>query len=65
MLKGIHVPALVLCGENDKPYPVVYYELMRSLIPNSTLVIVEKVGHLSTLEQPKAVTNALIEWLER
>lgn len=64
MLKGINVPALVLCGEDDKPCPVERHELMHSLIPNSTLVIVEKAGHLSTLEQPEAVTNALIEWLE-
>ena len=65
MLKRMHVPALVLCGEDDKPCPVERHELMHSLIPNSTLVIVEKAGHLSTLEQPKAVTNALIAWLEK
>lgn len=65
MLKGINVPALVLCGEDDKPCPVERHELMYSLIPNSTLVIIEKAGHLSTLEQPEAVTNALIAWLEK
>lgn len=65
MLKGVDVPALVLCGEDDKPCPVERHELMHSLIPNSTLVIVEKAGHLSTLEQPEAVTNALIAWLEK
>lgn len=65
MLKGIRVPTLVLCGEDDKPCPVERHELMHSLIPNSTLVIVEKAGHLSTLEQPEAVTNALVAWLEK
>mgnify|MGYP002525159974 CR=1 FL=1 len=65
MLKRIHIPALVLCGEDDKPCPVERHELMHSLISNSTLVIVEKAGHLSTLEQPEAVTNALIAWLEK
>ncbi|MBL4871817.1 MAG: alpha/beta hydrolase [Rhodobacteraceae bacterium] len=65
LLKEIDVPALVLCGENDKPCPVEYHELMHSLIPNSTLVIVEKAGHISTLEQPKTVTKALLEWLEK
>jgi len=62
-LRNTKVPALVLCGAHDQVCPVVQHELMHDLMTNSKLVIVEEAGHLSTLEQPKAVSDALMEWL--
>ncbi len=38
-------------------------EEMAAAIPNSHLVVVPESGHASTLEQPEAVTKALVEWL--
>jgi len=32
-------------------------------IPGARLVIVPHCGHLSTLERPQAVTQALVEWM--
>jgi pimeloyl-ACP methyl ester carboxylesterase len=32
-------------------------------IPGARLVVVPECGHLSKLEQPKAVTAALVDWL--
>jgi pimeloyl-ACP methyl ester carboxylesterase len=37
---------------------------MAELIPNSRLEVVERCGHLSTLEQPEAVSAALCRWLQ-
>ena len=34
-------------------------------IPDSTLVIVPEAGHLSTLEQPEAVSGAMTGFLDR
>ena len=63
-LSGIACPTLVLCGREDALTPLPLHEEMASLIPCSRLRVVEKCGHLSTLERPEAVTAALREWLE-
>lgn len=63
-LRRVTVPTLILCGRHDALCPVARHALMHSLIPHSTLHIVEKAGHLPTLEQPKQTTAALTRWLE-
>lgn len=57
-------PALVLTGAEDRLCPRDRHELMHSLMPQSTLVVVEGAGHLPTLEKPMETTAALIRWLE-
>jgi pimeloyl-ACP methyl ester carboxylesterase len=37
---------------------------MCELIPGSTLTVVPYCGHMSTMEQPTAVSDALRTWLE-
>ena len=63
-LRGYAGKALVLCGRHDRLCPVDRHELMHDLLANSRLDIVEKAGHLPTLEQPETTTAALIRWLE-
>jgi pimeloyl-ACP methyl ester carboxylesterase len=63
-LSGIACPTLVLCGREDALTPLPLHEEMASLIPSSRLRVIEKCGHLSTLERPQAVTATLREWLE-
>ena len=65
-LDGLHdyrVPTLILVGREDAITPVELHEEMAAAIPDSELVIVEDCGHLSTLEQPQAVTALLRRWL--
>ncbi|MGV3633035.1 MAG: alpha/beta fold hydrolase [Pseudorhodoplanes sp.] len=64
-LSAITCPTLVLVGDGDRLTPPDLSEEMASLIPGSTLVVVPQCGHLSTLEQPEAVTQALVDWLKR
>ncbi len=64
-LRGVQVPTLVLCGEDDALCPLHRHELMQTLIPNSTLSVIKRAGHLPTLEQPDATNEALAEWLNR
>ncbi len=64
VLRRISVPALVLCGEHDTLCPVRRHEFMAELIPGAELRVMEDAGHLPTLEQPGATTEALQEWLE-
>jgi pimeloyl-ACP methyl ester carboxylesterase len=62
-LAKIRCPALVLCGRDDVLTPVALHEEMANAIPGSRLVVAEKCGHLSTLEQPRQVTLNLVHWL--
>ena len=57
-------PALVLCGRDDELCPIHRHDLMHSLLPNSTLEIIENAGHLPTLENPTATNKALKNWME-
>ena len=51
-LRDIACPALVLCGREDAVTPAYLHEEMADLIPGSRLIMVERCGHLSTLERP-------------
>ncbi|MYA88399.1 MAG: alpha/beta fold hydrolase [Boseongicola sp. SB0662_bin_57] len=62
-LRGIAVPTLVLCGQEDRLCPVDRHEFMHDAIPGSMLIIVPGAGHLPTLEQPARTNEALGEWL--
>ena len=62
-LAAIRVPALVLVGREDAATPVADAEEIARGIPGSTLAIIEDSGHLTPLEQPEAVTRALLHWL--
>jgi pimeloyl-ACP methyl ester carboxylesterase len=65
VLKMITCPTLVLCGREDASTTVAVHQEMMTALPNATLVIVEHCGHMSMLEQPDAVTNAMRAWLEK
>ncbi len=56
--------SLVLCGREDKLCPVARHDLMHSLLPRSTLAVLEAAGHLPCLEQPEKTTEALDHWLK-
>lgn len=63
-LAGIRCPTLVLVGDGDELTPPALADEMAQLIPGSRLVKVPDCGHLSTLEQPQAVTRALVDLME-
>jgi pimeloyl-ACP methyl ester carboxylesterase len=63
-LHRIACPTLVLCGREDPITPVEIHEEMMACIPRATMTVVEHCGHLSSLEQPEAVTDAMRIWLE-
>ncbi len=60
VLPGIRCPTLVLCGRQDIWSPVAQHRETAASIPNARLVIVEDCGHMSPVEQPAAVTTALL-----
>ncbi len=62
-LREIRVPTLVICGRQDMGTPLAASEEIAAGIPGSRLAIIEDCGHLSTIEQPQAVTALLRDWL--
>lgn len=62
-LRRMRSPALVMCGEDDKLCPVSRHELMAGLLPRAELRVIAGAGHLPTLEQPRAVTAAIADFL--
>jgi pimeloyl-ACP methyl ester carboxylesterase len=62
-LASIGCPTLVLVGDGDELTPPPFSEEIAAGIPGSRLVVVPDCGHLSTLEQPEAVNDALVNWL--
>ena len=62
-LPRITVPTLVLCGREDQATPLRLHEEIAALIPRARLAVIERCGHLSTIEQPDAVNAELRRWL--
>jgi pimeloyl-ACP methyl ester carboxylesterase len=53
----------VLVGEHDAITPPDRAREIAAGVPGARLVTVPECGHLSTLERPEAVTQALVEFL--
>ncbi|PSC05776.1 alpha/beta hydrolase [Alsobacter soli] len=64
-LGAISAPTLVLTSEQDLLMPLETSQEMKDAIPGAELVIVPEAGHLSSLEQPELVSEALAAWLGR
>jgi pimeloyl-ACP methyl ester carboxylesterase len=64
VLESIRCPALLLSGREDTWSPPVRHAAMAAKIPGpSSVVTVPDCGHMSPLEQPAAVAEALRAWL--
>ena len=64
LLASIHVPTLIVVGDEDRVTPRLLSEEMHQAIPGSELAVIEGAGHLSNLEQPVAFNLALARFLD-
>ena len=64
VLQALTCPVMFLCGRQDAWSPLSRHEEMQALVPGSSLVAIEDSGHMSTMEQPEAVSKAMADWLE-
>jgi pimeloyl-ACP methyl ester carboxylesterase len=62
-LAAIPCPTAVIVGRQDAWSPLAQHEEMAALIPHAWLTVIEDCGHMSPVEQPEAVTEALAQWL--
>lgn len=63
-LSAIACPTLILVGAQDRGTPPELAQEIAAGIADSRLVVVPDCGHLSTIERPEAVTEALVEWMQ-
>ena len=64
LLPTIKCPTLVLVGAGDELTPPALAQELAAGIPGARLVTVADCGHLSTMERPEAVNQALTDWME-
>jgi pimeloyl-ACP methyl ester carboxylesterase len=62
-LRKVSVPTLIACGREDTATPLAEHERMRDCVPGARLEVIERSGHLTTIEQPAVVTSLLKQWL--
>src|SRR2546430_13851779 len=62
-LRRTSCPTLLLWGRDDALSPATHGTMMAARITRSRLGVLDRCGHLPTLEQPELVTAALRDWL--
>jgi pimeloyl-ACP methyl ester carboxylesterase len=63
-LDGIRCPTVVIVGDADHVTPRALAQEIAGGIDDATLVVVPDCGHMSAIERPEAVTQALVDWLK-
>lgn len=64
-LKKITLPTLIISGAEDKLTPPEVMREMADQIPNSKFVLVEGAGHMTPIENPEAVSEAIKNFLSQ
>ena len=63
-LSSITVPTLILVGDADVLTPPPVAQKMQQSIPKSELVVIKGSGHMSTMEQPAQVNQAISRFMK-
>ena len=63
VLPQIACPTLVLCGREDIWSPPEQHQAIAAAIAGATLCVIERCGHMATVERPDEVNAALVAWL--
>lgn len=62
-LTRLHMPALVMVGDRDKPEFIRGAEVLAETLPNARREVIEGAGHLAPLETPEAFREMLLSFL--
>jgi pimeloyl-ACP methyl ester carboxylesterase len=64
VLSSITCPTLVLCGREDVWSPPEQHAHIAAAVPKSRLCVVERCGHMATMERPAEVNAAMLGWMQ-
>ena len=62
-LSRIDCPTIVVCGRDDAATPLAFSEEIAAGIKDSQLIVIERCGHLVTMEKPEETSAILRNWL--
>jgi pimeloyl-ACP methyl ester carboxylesterase len=62
-LPHISVPTLVMVGDEDAISPPTEMQGIATAIPNAEFVVIPNAGHMTTMENPEAVNQALTKFI--
>lgn len=65
LLADIHLPTLLIWGDNDKVVPVSVSDQFQKPMSNAQLHVVEHAGHLVEFEQPQQVADQIASFLKQ
>lgn len=63
VLRALHIPVLIIAGDEDPVTPPAVMEEMSRLAPQAKMVRIPNASHMSVTEQPEQFANALREYL--
>ena len=63
LLQEMSTPTLLLWGEHDRVVPINVGQIYDQALPNSTLQVLDGVGHLLELESPDAAADAIASFI--
>lgn len=64
ILTNLNVPTLLIVGDQDAIRPVQVHQQMLELVSDGTLLVLENVGHMPTMEASQQVNSALSQWVK-
>ncbi|MBE3559835.1 MAG: alpha/beta hydrolase [Ktedonobacteraceae bacterium] len=63
-LHEIQLPALIICGTEDRLTPAKYSQYLHQQLQHSTLYLLPHSGHYVMCEQAEAVNSAIEQWIK-
>lgn len=61
----IHIPCLIICGEDDILTPVKYSQFFHDKLKTSHLTIIKEAGHMVMVEKPNEVNNSIKQFITK
>lgn len=65
VLRSLQCPIQIVCGEQDTLTPLSDHSEMANMNLRAELSVIPASGHLTPMENPSEVTQALLAWLRR
>ena len=61
---SISIPCLIIVGKQDKLTPIKYSQFFHEKIKDSTLIVLNRAGHMVMVEQPDEFNRAIGEYIK-